>query len=37
MTDAEIIEVVGGLVGAWAIGFALGWLLTAVKKALDHI
>jgi len=37
MIDSEILEYIGAALGAFALGYALSWVITTTKKALDHI
>lgn len=37
MSSAVIIQLLGSLTAAWAIGFAAGFTLTRTKEAINHL
>lgn len=37
MTSAEVITIVGDMIGSFGLGFGLGLLSAAIKRALDFL
>lgn len=37
MSAVVIVELLGSLTAAWAIGFSAGFILTRTREALNHV